>query len=98
MIDDDVSIRLRCDVAAASTRKKKTLKKIKRFPKTKTFVEPCPKSTSKDDVSILRRDSEVRRDVVEVSFEKLSSPSSSDAERSSSNKVLEDAWRFQTKN
>ena len=55
-------------------------------------------------MSILRRDSEVRRDVVEVSFEKLSSPSSSDAERGSSNEVfggyvtcpneeLVDAWQ-----
>ena len=99
-----MSIRLRRDVAATWTRKKKTFENLKRFPKTKTFVEPCPKSTSNDDVLILRRDSEVRRDVIEVSFEKLSSPSSSDAERGSSNEFfggcvtrpneeLVDAWQ-----
>ena len=50
--------------------------------------KPCLKLTSDNGVSILRRDSEEKRDVAEGSIEKLSSISSSDAERDSSNKVF----------
>ena len=62
---------------------------LKRFAKTKRFVghEPFSKSASDDDVSLLRCYSEERRDVVEVSIEKLSSTSSSDTERDSLNNV-----------
>ena len=50
--------------------------------------KPCLKLTSDNGVSILCHDSEEKRDVVEVSIEKLSSISASDTERDSSNKVF----------
>ena len=52
--------------------------------------EPCSKSTSDDDMSMLYCDCKEGKDVVGVSIEKMPSTFLSDAKRDSSNKVFGD--------